>query len=343
LSSIAAAAKYLTMRPPCSSASVKRAKILPAPPLHPIFLDDVTRHSKSREEMKLGIKNFKPRETIFESRMNNANRNPEVFQMMKKKRKLHDNKVKQTTVEGDPYSDVLYGTTGEDYKEGEGREEDEENDHIDEDLDEEEVTTTKKPPKKKQRSIVDEKFFISNVPSKNPYREKGLSVKEQPRNAEFNAEVMDMIPDEREDVRANRNVLRWDRKKMKYQWINPRYADGMKDSKEASKTEDGKQDGRKDTRDKNYYQQWQKLTHGRIQHEGEYEKSMPVSKVNRFSSKAKAPRSEIRDPAQIRKYRMKAEIEEKKAKAGRRKKLFKSGKGGTSGGSKGRPQRNKRH
>jgi len=109
------------------------------------------------------------------------------------------------------------------------------------------------PKSKKQKvSCKDTYFFISNTPT-NMHAEKGLQIHEK-GNIGKDA-ILDLAPDDQEGINSKRRITKWDRKKHKFIQEDPRE----------------KLNTLKDKR--NFYVEWQKRTHGRIQAAGEEESS----------------------------------------------------------------------
>lgn len=238
---------YYRTRPPPSPESVRRAKILPDPPVHPMLLKHVDDAKQDHLDYLKALKGFRPSHTVFEAKMNTQGGSSVAVEVMSKKRAFHSTIIAkeaksklnrdqpETSSKDDADADVDTNTS----------------------TTADEATTRKRPsgganpvPKKKKKTkgFVDEEFFLSSFQAENSYAEKGLSIKEQ--NGITADAIFDVAPDEASEEYKRKKIIRWDRKDMKY------------------KKHDVTNKVKIDTK---FYQQWTKQTHSRIQKEGEQE------------------------------------------------------------------------
>jgi len=134
------------------------------------------------------------------------------------------------------------------------------------------------------------------------YFEKGLQVNDKAHGIGRD-DVLDLVPDEQNSRKSTRGNVKWDRRKKKFVQEDP--------------TAEKKKKELKDTR--NYYLEWQKKTHGRIQATGETEMktNMRFGKVisddiqEQMKYKKGTKVDTLRTPTQIRKYKEKKMAKQK--------------------------------
>lgn len=221
---------YLKTREAPANFSVKAAKDLHRKVIgvHPIFklisnsAQDGENATETIEEanqelnMLDKIKSYKPQATIFEIGHIKGVRRTEAFEVMQKKRQVHD-KIAQKR--GRPDSDQDDGLTS----------------------DEEENKVEIKPPvgiSMTEKGFEDSKFYLKYQPD-DYAKEKGL---ELDKNSSFNNELkratLDLVADDEDQLKRQRHQMVWDRKRKKYV-----RADSFLDSNESKakkiKTESG--------------------------------------------------------------------------------------------------------
>jgi len=231
---------YYRTRPPPSPESVRRAKVMTEPPIHPLLLKHVDEDKNHHLEYLKALKSFRPTQTVFEAKMNTQGATNVAVEIMNKKRAFHSSviaKEQKNKALNQRKVDSTADITMEDL----------------------EVPKSKKRPaaiaalvpvakKKKPTSFVDEDFFISNFSSDNTYAEKGYAIKEQ---TGISADaIFDVAPDEAAEEYKQKKIIKWDRKDMRYKKHN--IVNKVKI-------------------DTKFYQEWSKSTHSRIQKEGEQE------------------------------------------------------------------------
>lgn len=149
-------------------------------------------------------------------------------------------------------------------------------------------------------------FFINNTPS-NFHSERGLQIND--KHVIGNDAILDLTPDDHDAIRKSRQMTKWDRKKKKFIRESPDEANAKKGS----------------LKDKtNFYHEWQKRTHGRVQNIGEEEHAAPrfgnvrsADVVRDMKQKNhRANPSELRDESALRKFKTKQQNFKKDKKRG---------------------------
>lgn len=234
---------YYRTRPPPSPESVRRAKLLPDAPVHPLLLKHIDEDKRVHLDYLKALKGFRPTQTVFEAKMNTQGGPSVASEVMSKKRAFH-----ATIIEKEAKSKTQKQADAEAAHFNKGAETDEM------DVDQEVPTSNKKrktvlpPKKKKENNFVDEEFFLSSFNDVNSYAEKGLAIREQ--NGITSDAIFDMAPDDVGEEYKRKQIIKWDRKDMKYKKHN--IVNKVKI-------------------DTKFYKEWTKATHGRIQKEGEQE------------------------------------------------------------------------
>ncbi|GJP64096.1 hypothetical protein CLOP_g21121 [Closterium sp. NIES-67] len=117
--------------------------------------------------------------------------------------------------------------------------------------------------REKPTSFKDDQFFINSIPP-NRHWESGLSVNGRPKNEfsaevqKFEAEVLDLAPDDGEGAQKRKAVFHWDKKSKKYIKLNPGETlgpSGKVRTESGAKTSAGS---------KGIYKRWKERTHMRV-------------------------------------------------------------------------------
>ncbi|RNA16152.1 ATP-dependent RNA helicase DDX54 [Brachionus plicatilis] len=226
--------QYLKSRPLSGAASVRAAKNIrqlhPFLPIHPLLKanSDLKNCFEAQSNLLDQLKNYKTKSTIFEI---NKTSNNQSVDIMRKKRQHHDQvveKFQQKDLDGvSLFHKNMYSIERDMFNERKKQEEAEEelNDEFSfesENLvikisnDDSDRSGKKRLSKAEKRKlpVVDAEHYIPYKP-KNFNTEKALGI-----NSNFNREMsdaaMDMVLDDRDDMRRNLQKQKWDRKKKKF-------------------------------------------------------------------------------------------------------------------------------
>ena len=207
-----------------SKKSIKAAKTIVESgiKIHPMFYQQYDQDLKGRYQFVTQLSKFRPAQTIFEYKKDDD----EGSLIMKNKRIFH--KTKQD-IEKRKLLYRLYQTSHSE-KEDHLPQNEEENLEGDEKSSsntesQSQIVKKRKPrqkKKKEEKNYKDDKFFIPFYPS-DKEAEDGYSINSKPHQEDKSARdyIMDMLPDEAQDILEKRRYTKvWDRKKKKFIGVN---------------------------------------------------------------------------------------------------------------------------
>jgi ATP-dependent RNA helicase DDX54/DBP10 len=363
---------YHATRAPASSESIRRAKTLVQSALHPLFLTwvnapDVLETQQAREDLLASISSFRPPLTILEVNARQKGSSIDASVMLQKRqaheRLLERNQAPSAASEAvaaagaseEPAAE-LQGATAT--TPGSSRAaavaskvrlsaaEKRRLKKRGEPLSGASATAEAAPAPKKQRgptgAVVVEPLLPthrSEQAQHDEFREQALSLDEKrPRGGHERLEdvILDLLPDDAQDILKHQKVLRWDARKKKYvQQTGASAAPG----KRYARDEGGHKIELSDKKFKpKRYAAWKAATKGAIPVEGDFEPTaaagagssakdaIPLHRRHKWhsgeSSKGAAQsKSELKSPAQIRKELAKKELQKMKQQKGWKKKL----------------------
>ena len=227
--------KYTKTRPLPSAASVRRAKDMAEPAVHPYFAEHFASTAEAETEAKRralldSIKAFRPKATIFE--ISNVERTAATEAMENARREMapsiarfhrHMEEVREEEAERERRRtagrDDFDGIDDDDGRKGQEEEEEEEGEH-------------KKEAQKQKHHVrrgrvigahagksaaelrkeEQQKHFLSALPPPNHDYEKALEIKSDA----VNSAVFGLTMDDDESMQKDKNVRKWDRRKKKY-------------------------------------------------------------------------------------------------------------------------------
>ncbi|KAJ7365649.1 ATP-dependent RNA helicase ddx54 [Desmophyllum pertusum] len=214
--------QYIKSRPSASSESSKRAKQIDTATLtiHPLFRSDSTSSneaSASRVDILDGVRNFRPRQTIFEIGSSSKSTAQSV---MMSKRKRHSDVIQRAQRHKQDDSATVPGRGG-------GAEREEQDSYVITDEIKGVFATVFDPSQKKKRkqsksdpeghsmkNFRDENYIPHTAADY--YGEKGLGLGLKSFEKDVSGAVMDIQADEDEGMRQANSIKRWDRKRKNY-------------------------------------------------------------------------------------------------------------------------------
>lgn len=297
--------QYLKSRPAPSAESVRRTKSLfkTSPKIHPLFADKEDCTIKNdRIKLLEGLKSYHPNSTIFEI---GATAKSQANDIMKSKRKYHNkiiNRVRNLSSINENSEE--YKSSGENSSVACEDETKVTLTNVNGKLQTVEITypENKKASRKRKR---DKDFYISYRPE-NHHSEKGLEV-EKNFDEQINDAILDITADDVNEIKHQKNKLKWDRKKKKF------VREDISDPKKKKiKTESGvwipasyKSDRYKKWKDKCKVNQSLKSSDENEKEESEFGKERPGMKAvlkKKYKNK-KQYRSELKTKEEILKTR----------------------------------------
>ncbi|XP_020602543.1 ATP-dependent RNA helicase DDX54-like [Orbicella faveolata] len=214
--------QYIKSRPSASSESVKRSKQIDTAtlPVHPLFKSGVTSSnvaSTSRVDILDGVRNFRPRQTIFEI---GSTSKSTAQSIMMSKRKRHSDVIQraQRLKQDDSVTDLGRGA-------GTGSEEQNNSATTDEIRGVFATVFDPSQKKKRKKSKSDPQgFSMKNFRDENyiphtasdHYGERGLGLGLKSFEKDVSGAVMDIQADEEEGMRQAKSLKKWDRKRKNY-------------------------------------------------------------------------------------------------------------------------------
>lgn len=264
---------YSKTRPYPSLESTKRAKGLSREGLHPLFRAEVGSLEAAVLAFTESLKKFRPKQTVLEaegdaSRAKNMQTAVvEAVEVMKRKRAVHElviNAVQQKEVINVASKEA----------------------RVDDGPDITMVSPKAKKRRKSEdvgcrklpKSYKDENFYINSVPS-NYYTEDGLVVDnaEKFNSNKLDEEVLDLLPDDQENIQRQKANYHWDKKHKKFVKLHH----GEKVSASGKiKTESG---AKVNAGNRGLYKKWKERTHLQVTSYGEENNSADAKR--RGSSK----------------------------------------------------------
>lgn len=213
--------QYIKSRPSASSESVKRSKLIDTAtlPIHPLFKSDCTVSSESsatRINLMDEVRNFRPRQTIFEIGSTSKSTAQSV---MMSKRKRHSDVINKAQRLKQDDSATVQGRGG-------GTEREEHDNSVTNDEIQGVFATVFDPSEKKKRKrsktnsegnskTFRDENYIPHTAS-DYYGEKGLGLRVNSFEKDVSGAVMDIEADEEEGMRKAKTIKRWDRKRKNY-------------------------------------------------------------------------------------------------------------------------------
>jgi len=214
--------QYIKSRPSASSESVKRSKQIDTAtlPVHPLFKSGVTSSnvaSTSRVDILDGVRNFRPRQTIFEI---GSTSKSTAQSIMMSKRKRHSDVIQraQRLKQDDSVTDLGRGA-------GTGSEEQNNSATTDEIRGVFATVFDPSQKKKRKKSKSDpqgssmknfrDENYIPHTASDH-YGERGLGLGLKSFEKDVSGAVMDIQADEEEGMRQAKSLKKWDRKRKNY-------------------------------------------------------------------------------------------------------------------------------
>lgn len=214
--------QYMKSRPCASSESVKRSKLIDVAtlPIHPLFKSDgvaTSEASASRIDILDGVRNFRPRQTIFEI---GSTSKSSAQSVMMSKRKRHSEVIQKAQRLKKDDSTAVQGRGGDTQR---GQQES----NVTSDEIKGVFTTvidpTEKKKRKKSKSDPDglstknfrDENYIPHTAS-DYYGEKGLGLGLNSFEKDVSGAVMDIEADEEDGIRKANTIRRWDRKRKNY-------------------------------------------------------------------------------------------------------------------------------
>ncbi|CAH3019017.1 unnamed protein product [Porites evermanni] len=302
--------QYMKSRPCASSESVKRSKQIDTTtlPIHPLFKSDNVSSSEAsatRVDIMDGVRNFRPRQTIFEIGSTSKSTAQSV---MMSKRKRHSEVIEKAQRLKKDDSLTIQGRGGSNERGGNGS-------NVTSDEMMGVFATVIDPTEKKKRrksksepeghsmkSFRDENYIPHTA--SDFYGEKGLGLGLNSFEKDVSGAVMDIEADEEEGMRKAKTIKKWDRKRKNFV--------GEDGNTKKIRTESGVRIPA--TYKKNIYQEW--LRRNRMDVPGSDDREENGTKLGHnkgkkgksFVKKGKNPRgSELKSKEQILKARHRKE------------------------------------
>ncbi|XP_073251857.1 ATP-dependent RNA helicase DDX54-like [Porites lutea] len=302
--------QYMKSRPCASSESAKRSKQIDTTtlPIHPLFKSDnvsFSEASATRVDIMDGVRNFRPRQTIFEIGSTSKSTAQSV---MMSKRKRHSEVIEKAQRLKKDDSLTIQGRGGSNERGGKGS-----NVTSDEIMGvfATVIDPTEKKKRKKSKSDPEghsmksfrDENYIPHTAS-DFYGEKGLGLGLNSFEKDVSGAVMDIEADEEEGMRKAKTIKKWDRKRKNFV--------GEDGNTKKIRTESGVRIPA--TYKKNIYQEW--LRRNRMDVPGSDDREENGTKLGHnkgkkgksFVQKGKSPRgSELKSKEQILKARHRKE------------------------------------
>lgn len=217
--------QYIKTRPSAASESIKRSKTINTSnlPFHPLFLSDgeVSHEaSNTRLEFMNGVRNFRPKQTIFEIGATSKASGPSV---MMQKRKYHGGVIDKVQREKKDSSATVQGRGGK-------RSLGEQQSSATADEIEGVFASVYDPSEKKKKrknlksgpegySTFRDENYIPHT-SSDYYAEKGLGLGLSSFEKDVSGAVMDIEADEQEGIKKAKAIKKWDRKRKNFVGAN---------------------------------------------------------------------------------------------------------------------------
>eukprot|EP01096_Ripella_sp_DP13-Kostka_P016650 TRINITY_DN8178_c0_g1_i1.p1 TRINITY_DN8178_c0_g1~~TRINITY_DN8178_c0_g1_i1.p1 ORF type:complete len:902 (+),score=445.68 TRINITY_DN8178_c0_g1_i1:148-2706(+) len=289
---------YVKTREAAAPESVRRAKELPLPEIHPLLLEHVDGDEVERQSFIRHIQGFRPKETIFEiSAKQKLNTETGKFTMsiMNSKRNQHSGVIEAERFKRSQRPEKVsdqppVSLNSASHPPQEDPDSEDELAKKPEDLDAtanslfgpvgskrerpfalENTKRKNKHAKTSESSSVpsdgafkDKEFYLS-YHKDSQHRDQGLAVNKGKSsfNQDIESSVMDLIPDDPDGIFKKRNVMQWDKKTKKY--VRGDNKKGLLVRNESGTMVEAKKSDR--------YEKWKKKSKRMIQKEGERESS----------------------------------------------------------------------